>query len=164
MIRFKGAPIVFDTVWTRTSINANVCEECGKTLVVGSWPWCPHGHGASSIETDESFIGGLTIENMGDQPVTVHSRAELKREMDARGLEQRIKYVPGDKHLTNWALGIDATTLANATALLSRGSQRAEREALLPSLQMEVRALETDEHGRVVEGSITESTIIRTPS
>lgn len=78
------------------------CDMCGERLEVGTWPWCPHGRAQSSIQTDEAFIGGMTLEHMGHEPVTVYSRAELKREMEKRGLEQRIKWTPGDKHLRPW--------------------------------------------------------------
>jgi putative FmdB family regulatory protein len=64
----------------------------------------------------DSYIGGLTLENLGHEPVTVHSRSELKREMQARGLEPFVRHVgePGSdksKHTTNWsAVGADALT------------------------------------------------------
>ena len=94
------------------------------------------------------FLGGLVVENMGHEPVTVYSRDEFKRQMIAHGCEQKIKYVPGDKYLTNWALGIDAQTLANAAVLVSRGHATVEDPGRLNSVQAEVRAL----HGeRIVE-------------
>ncbi len=97
-----------------------ICETCGwsrddcyetsyrKTL-------CPDGHptvhvlkpSRVAIQTDEQFIGGLTLENLDHNPVTVYSRAELKREMDARGLEQKVRHVGragSDKseHTSRW--------------------------------------------------------------
>ena len=98
------------------------CDKCGHELKVGDYPFCKGGHGPmrQAIQTNEQFIGGVTIENMGDTPVTVYSREEYKQAMESRGLEQKIKYVPGDKYLTNWAAGIDAQTLENARVLMSR--------------------------------------------
>ena len=90
-------------------------------MEVGQWPFCPHGtpHG-NTIETNERFIGGVTIENMGPDPVTVYSREEYKAEMLKHGVEQHIKWVPGDRHLQNWGMFIDPYTLAAATTLVER--------------------------------------------
>ena len=62
---------------------------------------CPDGHptvhvfkpSRVNIQTDEQFIGGLQVENLGHEIVTVYSRQQLKREMDARGLEPRVRHV-----------------------------------------------------------------------
>jgi len=61
----------------------------------------------AAIHGDDKFIGGMVIENLGHDPVTVYSRSELKREMDARGLEPMVRHVgePGSdrsKHTTRW--------------------------------------------------------------
>ena len=101
-----------------------ICERCSHEIRVGDWPYCPHGTpGGNAIETNESFIGGVTIENMGHDPVTVYSREEYKAEMLKHGVEQHIKWVPGDKHLKNWGMYIDPYTLAAAKALVERGAQ-----------------------------------------
>lgn len=97
-----------------------LCDHCGIELTTGMWPFCPHGQSANAIQTNERFIGGVTIENLGDQPVTVYSREEFQAAMDRAGVEQRIKYVPGDKHLTDWTGAIDAKTLENAAILVAR--------------------------------------------
>lgn len=120
-----------------------ICEQCNLELVVGSWPWCPHGTPGqvNAIQTNESFIGGVTIENMSHEPVTVFSREEFKQAMLSRGLEQRIKYVPGDKHLQDWSKCIDANTLENARILIERqqlhGKGTAPDPSVLPSLRAE---------------------------
>lgn len=60
----------------------------------------------------------MTLENLGHEPVTVYSRSELKREMDARGLREFVRHVPdspgGDssKHTTRW----DSTPWPDAAA------------------------------------------------
>ncbi len=98
------------------------CASCGRELTIGQWPFCPHGIPAgNAIQTDEAFIGGQTIENMGHTPVTVYSRQEFQEQMARHGVEQRIKWVPGDKHLQNFGAYIDKQTLENARILVSRG-------------------------------------------
>ena len=98
------------------------CQRCNQPLVVGDWPFCPHGRASHTIETDESWIGGKWIENLGPEPVFIANRQHLEREMNARGLEQRIKWVPGDKHLSRWD-NADPQRLADVTELLTRGSK-----------------------------------------
>lgn len=98
------------------------CKSCGHDLQVGEWPFCPHGTpGGNAIETNERFIGGVTIENMGHDPVTVYSREEFNEQMARHNVEQRIKWVPGDKHLQNWGAYVDPYTLEAARILVSRG-------------------------------------------
>lgn len=92
------------------------CSACNSPT---DYVWRATG-ASHGIVTDEAFIGGLEIENLGHEPVTVYSRADLARHMQEAGVEQRIKYVPGDKHLTDWSKVIDPYTLAAATALVSR--------------------------------------------
>ncbi len=96
-----------------------MCPICGQIVEIGEWPYCPHGKPSLVVETDDPYIGGVTIENMGDGPVVVHSRQEHKDQMASRGLEQQIKYVPGDKHLTDWSKSTDPQTLENARYLVT---------------------------------------------
>ena len=108
-----------------------VCDHCGHPVTVGDWPWCPHGRPRFGIQTDEAFIGGKTFEHLGHDPVTVYSRGELKRELDARGLEPFVRHQPRpgtDKspHTELWSTP-DAQTLKNAQALLSRSQARTNR-------------------------------------
>ena len=124
-----------------------VCGEITENMVCagGAHPPCPSCKGETvyfwtqhpvSIQTNEAFIGGQVIENLGHDPVTVYSRDELKVRMAEAGVEQRIKYVPGDHYLTDWSMGIDAQRLADVTALLSRPRvTRADREQELAALQ-----------------------------
>jgi len=76
---------------------------------------------------DDTFIGGLTLENLGDEPVTVYSRSELARELKARNLESFVRHtpIPGtDKspHTTSWDVPC-AYTLEQARILLERVGQ-----------------------------------------
>lgn len=100
---------------------SQTCKTCGQVVEIGEWPFCPHGKPGEShsIQTDESFIGGVTLENMDHEPVTVYSRAEFQYEMQRRNLDQRIHHVPGDKYLTDWSKGTDPQTLENARYLVT---------------------------------------------
>jgi hypothetical protein len=128
------------------------CERCGAEYEIGDYPFCkgrPSDHGPmrQAIQTDEAFIGGKVIENLGTEPVTVYSRTEFKQAMARAGVEQKIKYVPGDKHLLNWAAYTDAKTLENAAILVSRqgsGSKDNDRAAL-QSFRSSVRVVKKGE-------------------
>lgn len=97
------------------------CTTCGWAAEVAAPPFehppCPDcggkterhypiGSRANGVIPDE-WPGGKTFENLGHQPVTLYSRTELKRELDARGLREYVRHVPGrsgDKspHTTRW--------------------------------------------------------------
>ena len=71
--------------------------------------------GTAAIHGDDKFVGGLTLENLDHHPVTVYSRSELKREMDARGLRSMVRHVgePGSdksRYTSRW----DSTPWSNA--------------------------------------------------
>ena len=89
------------------------------------------------IQTDESFIGGKLIENLDHEPTMVYSRQELAQKMHERGLEQRIKYVPGDQHLTDWSKMIDPYTLEAAKALVSRSCKQST-DVVAPTVPVQV--------------------------
>lgn len=88
----------------------NVFEHVGKPCVCGQCGQ-PTEHvwrsASFAVHGDDQFIGGKTFENLGHEPVTVYSRAELKREMDARGLQPFVRHRgdPGSdksKHTSRW--------------------------------------------------------------
>ena len=108
------------------------CAACGANT---DYVWRATG-ASHGIVTDEAFIGGLTIENLDHDPVVVTSRQDLARKMHEAGVEQRIKYVPGDKHLIDWSKAIDPYTLEAARALVSRPGACYE-PVLEPSLHVE---------------------------
>jgi hypothetical protein len=101
-------------------MNVTTCPGCGITYGVGASPWCrdQHGRGANYIE-DVTWPGGITFENLGHDPVTLYSPAELKREMDARGLQPMVRHTDGDTHTRSWAT-MDAQTLENGRILAER--------------------------------------------
>lgn len=59
------------------------CEAKTERLYVGGY-----GFGRDEI------VGGQVIENLGHEPVIVHSRSELKRIAEERGLVQAVRHVP----------------------------------------------------------------------
>jgi hypothetical protein len=101
-------------------MNTLTCDRCGVTYGVGASPWCKDEHrgGASGIE-DATWPGGITFENLGHEPVTLYSPAELKRELKARNLEPMIRCAPGDLHTKSWATS-DPYTLENGRILAER--------------------------------------------
>lgn len=104
------------------------CDACGIDLVVGMYPFChgdptQHTRQAASVIGDD-IPGGMVIENLGHEPLTFYSKKAIAQEADRRGLQPMVRYVPGDKHLTNWATGMDPYTLAAATALVARRAER----------------------------------------
>jgi hypothetical protein len=116
-----------------------VCERCGSTYGIGDWYDCPHGrYGGTAIPDD--YPGGLTIENMGNEPVTVYSKSELLREADKRNLRLRDQWAgPGDRYLSNWA-AISPKTLDDAKALLERvGTAAGKSRATLETAEFTVR-------------------------
>jgi hypothetical protein len=78
------------------------CPACGEATE-RYYPIGGRGHGVIGDE----FVGGKWIENMGPQPVYVESRSHYKRELAARGLEEKVRHVGqnyGDKSsiTTRW--------------------------------------------------------------
>lgn len=103
------------------------CERCGWALRVGDWPYCGHGRdhrpAVVNVITDD-IPGGQVIETLDHEEMTFYSKKAIRDAADARGLRIKDEWAgPHDKHLTNWAAGIDAKTLENVTTLLSRGAQ-----------------------------------------
>lgn len=70
-----------------------ICEHCGVELQVGSWPFCTGGHGSgvSRVNSDEcDYID----HNLGRDPIRITSWSQRRAIMQARGLEEMIRYVP----------------------------------------------------------------------
>jgi hypothetical protein len=123
------------------------CEACGRTVVIGSWPYCPHERGGSAVIADD-VPGGFTVENGFDSPRTFYSKSEHIKALAAEGKEIRAKWAgPLDKHMTRWDAP-SAKTLADAAVLLSRGTearqsareQMAALKAQFPITVTEVKA------------------------
>jgi hypothetical protein len=94
------------------------CDACGVVLRIGDYPFCPHGHGSTAVEA-VTWPGGRVFENLGHEPVRCDSPADLRRELDARGLEPMVRHVAGDQHTRSWAT-MDPYTLAQGRILAER--------------------------------------------
>ena len=102
-----------------------VCDDCGKILSPGEWPWCPHERGVGRYHQD-AVPGGFIVENGFDEPTRFESHSEHRAALAARGLEIRAKWAGvHDKVMSRWDAP-DATTLANAAILLTRGRKTAD--------------------------------------
>jgi len=95
-----------------------VCDQCGRVLSIGDYPFCPHGHGRPNVEA-VTWPGGRWFENLGHEPVRCDSPADLKRELDARGLEPCVRHVPGDRYTRSWAT-MDPYTMESGRILAER--------------------------------------------
>lgn len=75
--------------------NSAICEKCGKEIVVGEWPFCPHGFPIEGLQVrDDTIVGGETVENLGPQPITFHSRSEKRRWLKEHGIQEYVRHVP----------------------------------------------------------------------
>lgn len=73
--------------------------------------------GARAVIGDD-WPGGKTFEHITDQPITVHSKSELKRVLDAHGLRHKDTYHPNDG--SDWTKLTDPQTLKNGAELILR--------------------------------------------
>jgi hypothetical protein len=67
------------------------CPTCGGATE----RWWPIGATTHGIISDE-IIGGQWLENLGPTPVFVESKSQYRRELAARGLEQKVRHVGRD--------------------------------------------------------------------
>jgi len=98
------------------------CESCGQSLVVGDFPFCPHGTAHLSTVGDD-IPGGFVQENFGNQPEVFYSKKAMLRRADELNLRQKDQWAgPGDRYLSNWS-AISPKTLEDARILLERVGQ-----------------------------------------
>lgn len=93
------------------------CDRCGVTLAIGDYPFCPHGRGVHASHGDELDYWD---HNLGKAPIHIRSKAQRKALMQAQGLEEKVRHVPGSKHTMDWSARMDPYTLANAKILAER--------------------------------------------
>jgi hypothetical protein len=122
------------------------CDRCYQPADQGA-----HGLGLCPLERRRAVTairpddvpGGFTVENAWREPRTFYSQSSYEQALAADGMELRPRWVPGSKHLTNWAT-VDAQTLENGRILAERqATTRATGERVtLDTLVQTVRVLE----------------------
>lgn len=97
------------------------CEKCGAELIVGEWPFCPHGVGMSNVIGDECDI---VQENGFRHPRHFTHKSELKRALAEKGLEEHACNAgPHDKLVPRWV----SVDLEAARILVTRPSETTTR-------------------------------------
>ena len=79
-----------------------LCTACGKELVVGDWPYCPHGSTRAFTVIGDDIPGGFVQEHFGHEPETFYSKNAMARRAKELGLEPFVRHVDGDKHVARW--------------------------------------------------------------
>jgi hypothetical protein len=139
------------------------CERCGGELATGA-----HGVGACPLEPQRvrhqralaanvTWPGGRTFENLGNEPVTLYSPAELQREMKARGLEPFVRHVDGDRHVERWA-SVDLTDYHDPAVRRARQEAMAAHCGL--TLEQYLERLGQPPQGILVEHEIEQAPVI----
>jgi hypothetical protein len=99
-------------------MSTTTCDKCGHEIRLAEHPFCPHGYGSVNVEA-VTWPGGKWFENLDHHPIRCDSPADLKREMDARGLQPFVRHVDGDRHVKSWAT-MDPYTLEQGRILAAR--------------------------------------------
>ncbi len=61
------------------------CNKCGNNVVIGEWPWCPHGFGNNLDDPMQSYVDWqLTSETGG---VEITTRGQRRAIMMEKGFE-----------------------------------------------------------------------------
>ena len=121
------------------------CTACDWTAidqlraVAFVWPACPDCGADTeplwtqtpSIVPDE-IIGGRWVENLGPNPVKVHSRSELRRMMHVLGVEEFVRHQPEpgtdkSKHTTSMDVGVPADEMERIALMLKRVDEQGTR-------------------------------------
>lgn len=129
------------------------CDRCGADYGIAAWPFCPHGTPNWAARSD-SIPGGMIIENLGPTPMRFDSWSDYHREVDRRGLVNKVQHVPvpgTDKspYTTSWAT-MDAVTLENARVLAERqASTKATNDPGIEPMQLHIEV--SDHRTGVVE-------------
>jgi hypothetical protein len=124
---------------------------------VGQWYRCPHDRVSGVRHEDVTWPGGKTFENLGPEPVTLYSPAELKREMHARGLEPFVRHVDGDQHVQRW-VSVDLTDYDDPAVRLRRRAEMAAHCGL--TIEEYLERLGHAPAGIVVDAPIEQSPVM----
>lgn len=105
-----------------TDNNSEYCSECGQRVLIGDWPFCPHGRGVATVipdAMDHTQINGCKT------PIRFRSKSDRKAWLKANGYEEFVRHVPlpgSDKspHTSDWSRGYDDYTANYKRELLER--------------------------------------------
>lgn len=97
--------------------DAPACPDCG-TLTVRTWLTKPPT--AIGDAMDHVQVNGLK------EPRRFTSKQERRRWMKENGFREFVRHIDGSPHTERWAT-MDALTLANATALVTRAAKEPAR-------------------------------------
>jgi hypothetical protein len=108
-------------------MSAICCDICHKELIVGEWPYCPHGVSHYTAIGDACDV---VQENGFAHPTRFTSKRALDRALAAKDLEIRVRHkpVPGtDKspHTSDWSRGTVDLVAAAALCDPARRSRSA---------------------------------------
>lgn len=116
-------------------MNTTTCADCGVTYTFGASPFCKDRHEAYSAvrQPAVTYPGGLTLYNMGPEPVTVYSESERQTIMRERGLREAVWHIPSPEsdaspQTRSWDTPC-AYTLEQARILVSRQGQAKDSDA-----------------------------------
>ena len=95
-----------------TQVPAHRCDVCGETVerlfTVGR-----------STVIGDDVPGGFWVENMTPTPLFFRTKSAHRAKMKELGLVNKVRHVPGDKHVQAWG-GTDPQTLENGRLLAER--------------------------------------------
>lgn len=85
----------------------DTCEKCSRALEIGDFPFCPHGRSTIKVIDDQIAGGARMFENLGEKPVYIETKSQLKAELAARRLKPMVRHVgtkDGDRsaNTTRW--------------------------------------------------------------
>lgn len=80
--------------------NGTKCEKCGETIVVGEWPFCPHGIGHSNVVGDD-IAGGIEIAHgichEDGSPKRYYSKSDINKALKQAGLTRIDRHIADPK-------------------------------------------------------------------
>lgn len=90
-----------------------ICEKCGHVLIMGEWPWCPHGSDGHYGVTGDDIPGGVVIQHAlydkEGRPQKFYSKSAIAKAAKAAGLVNIVEHVTDPKsgsdknpHTTRW--------------------------------------------------------------
>ena len=137
------------------------CEECDREtkrlILSGPRLLCQSCHSRPTLErssyVQDDIPGGMTLENVGAEPVTVFSYSEMDRLLESRGLRRKEKWcpTPGTNRdpagVQDSRKYMDPQTLENATTLILRaqGAIAKETQELVREKEWQDRAFRPEQ-------------------